>query len=73
MTNFENLKNEIDIHDFANRRVPFNSSFDTVIHTDVKDYDVPMSLSETEKNKIYVKAFHDELKWLGQEVKEGNK
>lgn len=71
MTNFENLKNEIDICDFANRRVSFNSSFDTVIHTDVKDYDVPKNLSDTKKNTIYVKAFNDELKWLKQESVEG--
>jgi len=67
MTNFEKLKSEIEVNDFANKRYIMN---DTQIKNDVGTYKIPENATSQEKANIFARQYNDELLWLKSEVKD---
>ena len=70
MTNFENLKNEIDIWDIANRRFVIDE-FTHSLKNDVCTYE--FSGDGNAKGEVFKDAYNDEIEWLNSDVKEKKK
>lgn len=66
MINFENLKKEINIDDFAESRIHFDDSTNTLTN-DVNTYTIPSNGTDEQVEAINDKAFRDELEWLKTE------
>lgn len=66
MNNFENLKKEISIDDFAESRIQYDESIHTLTN-DVSTYTIPQNGTDEQVEVINDKAFHDELEWLKTE------
>lgn len=71
MTNFERLKSEIDINDFANSRLSSKYADRGELINDVKTYKISGGEMTHADAEIYAKAFNDELKWLKKKAVEG--
>jgi len=72
MTNFEKLKNEIDIGDFANHRLSCKYADNGELINDVKTYKISGREMTHADAEVYAKAYNDELKWLKKEAVKEN-
>lgn len=71
MTNFEKLKSEIDISDFANHRISSKYADRGELINDIKTYKISGREMTQADAEVYAKAYNDEVKWLKKKAVEG--
>ncbi len=69
MTNFEKLKNEIDIKDFAEKRICYDEN-NVALFNDVGTYKIPKDCTDEQADSINEQVYNEELAWLKSEAKD---